>query len=519
MDNEPKTREAGTPRWSQRLRLWLILAASAFLVLLFYAEEDWRGWRAWNQFKRGWESKGERFNLASVVPPAVPDEQNFALTPIAFTSYGQVLTRDGKLIPEAQRDPNFVVRMRVPVTPVYPGPTNAAGDRVKGTFTRLDGWQSHYQELAAKTNAFPVPRQPGSPAADVLLALSRYDGVLDELRAANRLPHSRFPLNYTSESPFLIHLPHLAALKSCGQMLQLRSSAELQNDQANRAGEDVQLALQLAEKVRAEPLLISHLVRAAMVQLALQSLWEGLANHQWSAPQLAALDAELAKLDFVTDWQLSMRGELGAQADELERLRRHPDQLSEVQALIDYAGKKDAVHLPSITVARWIPAGWFYQTQYRCARMMEDYCLPLADLQRGVFAPALARRGALAMAAETNKVLSRFGQLIFPVLADAAPKFAYAQASADLARLAIALERCRLKQGELPESLEALVPRWIAHVPHDVIGGGPLRYRREAGGGFVLYSLGWNEKDDGGTPEFKDGSIDLQNGDWIWRYP
>ena len=127
------------------------------LIALFYAEEDWRGWHAWNQFKHQWEAKGEQFNLASVVPPPVPDDQNFALTPIVFTSYGQILTREGKLIPAEKRDEHFVVRMRMPLTLDSPRPTNCAGDRVKGTFTRLDGWQRYYRELAGQDQRVSRP--------------------------------------------------------------------------------------------------------------------------------------------------------------------------------------------------------------------------------------------------------------------------------------------------------------------------------------------------------------------------
>jgi hypothetical protein len=99
---------------------------------------------------------------------------------------------------------------------------------------------------------------------------------------------------------------------------------------------------------------------------------------------------------------------------------------------------------------------------------------------------------------------------------------AYAQASTDLARTAIALERDRLAHGEFPEVLDALAPQFIAQVPHDVIGGGPLKYRRTADGQFVLYSIGWNERDDGGVVVFNKGStpdVDREEGDWVWRYP
>jgi hypothetical protein len=96
----------------------------------------------------------------------------------------------------------------------------------------------------------------------------------------------------------------LARLK----VLQLRAIAELQNGQSDKALDDVKLALRLAESVRTEPLLISHLVRIAIVNLTLQPVWEGMAEHQWSDAQLAALNAELAKLDFLADYKLTWTG-------------------------------------------------------------------------------------------------------------------------------------------------------------------------------------------------------------------
>ena len=84
--------------------------------------------------------------------------------------------------------------------------------------------------------------------------------------------------------------------------------------------------------------------------------------------------------------------------------------------------------------------------------------------------------------------------------------------------LACALERYRLAHGQLPEKLEALVPELLAQVPHDVIDGQPLRYRR-TGEGFVLYSVGWNEVDDGGQIAWtndKPPRQDLERGDWVW---
>ena len=68
------------------------------------------------------------------------------------------------------------------------------------------------------------------------------DSTIEELREASRLPYSRFPLNYDSEDPAAILLPHLAYLKRCSQVLQLRALAELQNGQSEKALDDVKLS-------------------------------------------------------------------------------------------------------------------------------------------------------------------------------------------------------------------------------------------------------------------------------------
>ena len=89
-----------------------------------------------------------------------------------------------------------------------------------------------------------------------------------------------------------------------------------------------------------------------------------------------------------------------------------------------------------------------------------------------------------------------------------------------MARIACALERFRLARGEYPASLDVLAPQFITKLPHDIIGGQPLKYRRSDDGQFVLYSVGWNEKDDGGQVELTEsGRVDMDKGDWVWRYP
>jgi hypothetical protein len=504
--------------WSWTLLGLVCLGA---LVALFYAEEDWRGKHDWNQFKHQWEARGEHFDYASIVPPPVPDDQNFALTPVVSTCYSSILDKSGHRL--AKWDTNVVNRLSMNIARDYSGgPTNGGGNWQKATLTDLKPWQDYYRNLAAKTNLFPVAPQPQTPALDVLLALSKYDSTIEDLRRASQLPHSRFPLDYDNEDPAEIVLPHLAALKRVAQVLQLRALAELQKGQTDQAFADVNLMLYLVNCIRTEPILISHLVRIAMLQITLQPVYEGLVKHQWSDAQLVELDSELAKLDFLASYKLSMRGEMAMQGGIIEYLRRHPEQIYNLMEMSDEDGNPNSRRWNS--PARLIPSGWFYQNRLRCARMMVEYYIPMADVDQGTVSPTAARRAAEAVDADTRKVTpyNILERMMMPALGAAVKKFAYGQSCVDLARMAIALERCRLARGAYPESLDALAPKFIAQIPHDVIGGEPLHYQRTADGQFVLYSVGWNETDDGGVVAFREGgsrAVDISRGDWVWRYP
>ena len=516
--------------WKHWRRTLFGIACFATLVALFYAEEDWRGKHDLEKFKREWEAKGEHFDYASIIPPPVPDDQNFAMQPIWVDSikfeFGTNVAKQwyGETLTETERT-NLVDRLNLSISGnedlMSSPPQTSDGYWAKGTITNLKLWQNYYRALAAKTNEFPVPSQPQSPAADVLLALSKYGSAIEELRQASKLPYSRFPVYSDADHPFDTLLPHLSVLKRCAQILKLRAIAELQNGQSDKALEDVKLAVELTEKIRSEPFLISHLVRIAMLQLTLQPIYEGLANHQWSDAQLAELDSELAKLDFLADYELTIRGERAASVSTLDYIRRTRD--LNYMNNISGSGSKPHRILQLVFSHFTTSDAFFYQNELTIARMYQQYDLPMVDLENGTVSPIQVRN----LQTKADRDMSyhwwpykTFARMLFPAIENAVKKLTYAQSSANMARVAIAQERYRLAHGEYPDSLEALVPQFIEKIPHDVIGGQPLHYRRTDDGQFVLYSIGWNETDDGGVVGLlKSGAVDINKGDWVWRYP
>jgi hypothetical protein len=388
------------------------------------------------------------------------------------------------------------------------------GNWAKGTKTDLKAYQAYYRALAAKTKEFPIAPQMQSPAADVLLALSKYDAAIEELRQAVARPLSRFPLNYDSEFPADILLPHLASLKYCSQMLQLRSVAELQNGQSGQALADVKLMLRLMDSVHTEPFLISHLVRIAMLNLTLQPVWEGLQDHNWSDAQLVELNQELAKLDFLADYEFSIRGERVLSFANIEYIRR-------TRNLNAFADVDNASTGTAKFVFHLIPSSVFYQNELVIARAHQEWFLPIVEVAQHRVSPATAGLATtnldeIASHWSPNTIIAR---MMLPAIVSCAKKYACAQSAVDMARVAGALERCRLAQGTYPETLDTLAPRFIETLPPDVIGGQPLKYHRLDNGRFALYSVGWNGTDDGGTVvlrQFSKTTIDVEKGDWVW---
>ena len=117
---------------------------------------------------------------------------------------------------------------------------------------------------------------------------------------------------------------------------------------------------------------------------------------------------------------------------------------------------------------------------------------------------------------EHHSIFHLLVDIAIPNYSKAFQTFAYNQTRVNQTQIACAVERYHLARGEYPEALDALVPQFIEKIPRDIIGGEPLHYRRTGDGEFLLYSVGWNETDDGGMP----GTLaDVKKGDWGWQYP
>jgi hypothetical protein len=517
--------------WRNFKRFFFGCACFATLIALFYAEEDWRGKHDWEKYKHEWEAKGEKFDFNDFIPPPVPDDQNFAMAPIWVESVKAILGGNACRwkYPDDSRT-NFTDRLMLVVVrnnDWNSEPTN--GDWAKGTVTGLALWQAYYRapvqtnrDSTITTNEFPVAPQPQTPAQDVLLALSKYDPAIEELWQASQLPYSRFPLDYDDEDPAEILLPHLAALKRSSQVLQLRAIAELENGQSEKAFNDVKLALRLADSVHTEPFIITHLVRVAIFQITLQPIWEGLAEHKWSDAQLAGLDAELSKLDFPADYEFSVRGERSSRSKIIDWIERKRSRYWLISDMVNNNNQPNTMENFLGSVAFYLaPKGWFYQNEIAIAQVEQQWNLPMVDAVNQIISPKTVQHAGTAFESSLRTMsFNYFARLLLSEFGSFAQRTAYGQNAVNMARVAIALERYQLVNGNYPDSLDAIAAQFPNGIPHDIINGEPLHHRRTDDGQFVSYSVGWNETDDGGIVGLMpNGNVNRDKGDWVWRYP
>jgi hypothetical protein len=89
------------------------------------------------------------------------------------------------------------------------------------------------------------------------------------------------------------------------------------------------------------------------------------------------------------------------------------------------------------------------------------------------------------------------------------------EADVALERVALALQDYKFARGRYPASLAELQETLGWTIPPDPFSGKAFLYRTH-GAGFVVYSVGPDMKDDGGTPQAKEHSNTEAPGDLVW---
>lgn len=236
----------------KRATVWKFLRRFGFgmlglilLVALILTEEYYRGKWAWEQYQREATARGVSFDPRPFIPSPVPDEQNFAMTPLLKPLFG----KDGEGYKTALSERLDLYRTK------ESGKRPLSGRMRNGERVDLTKWGEYL----------------GNP--NVLEALKKFDPELDEISKASRMRFARFPLRY--EDGLSTNVPHVPLFIKVSQIYRLRALAALDAGQTDRALADVESIVQLAESSEGEPLLISQLFRASLLTMGTQVVGKG----------------------------------------------------------------------------------------------------------------------------------------------------------------------------------------------------------------------------------------------------
>ncbi|HEV7279590.1 MAG TPA: hypothetical protein VGN57_05200 [Pirellulaceae bacterium] len=339
-------------------------------------------------------------------------------------------------------------RKSLPFAGVAEPEVDAQGNLTGAQLTKAEAW------LAKRSDEFKLVREARRAGA-----VARYPAEFEKLIWANN--------------------DYLKGLRLVAGDLSLAAEVHLSRGDTNAAVDDVLSILATAESLRNEPLLLPQLVRIALVGMGWEATKGILDRGSATDVQLHTLQRAWAAMEFLESNRRSLIGERFT----LERLTIDPP---------PEAGRDG-----NVMRRRWasrIDAG-----------QSMAFFRRLIDGTTGDFHQAQEAYGDFEVAIE-NFMVRKQPFLIYlyintamqlPALQVGFSASCRAQSEAALAETSLACERFRRAEGRWPQTLAELVPQYLAEVPLDAQGDDRLSYRPD-GDDAIVYSFGFDQKDDGG---------------------
>lgn len=451
-----------------RIFLWLVGLVTALLLItsliVFITVSQSR--RALEDYQAEIEARGETLDVTALAPPKAPTEGNGAAATInALQSLKEELNKKKfTRIASGQKE-------------TTPGSAEVVHRRDKAF-----GLGSGVKDIEwSKVSEDYTPLQPSLAA----------------LREAMKTPALAIDLDYSLA--FSMPLDHVTLALSGAQYLGMDAVVRLQQGDTAMALQDLEALLQL-QRLSDQPLLICQLVRASILSIAGVSTWEFLQADQATAADLQRLQtawSEVQPMALAPTLRLeraaalpmfnykTIRAMAGA-TTPTSPTSALPTSLNEATGMIGYGIWS--------TIFRYSDEQAFlsnYQTLIDATTAQDAFSWQTVFDKMRAIDNSLKNAGMARM----------FSKMIIPTLNSTVERFATTEAQQELILTAIALRRYQLDHNQtLPPDLSALVPQYLPNLPRDPFDGKTLRYSVTAGG-YLLYSIGLNSTDDGGSPD------------------
>ena len=327
-----------------------------------------------------------------------------------------------------------------------------------------------------------------------------------------------------SENPMLIGvlLQPLGPMRSAGRALALQANVAAAEGDGQRATDNILAILGMARQTFDQPFLISDLVAAALGNLAWNATCQFLERYPdaFTDAHLATLKQEIAKDAGDREFFADPSTEIDFMGDTLQRIytddgngdgRLTPEGLKLLSGIVDLMGQdaETPVALSLTGPAFMIASPGRRETREQYERVINHY-VEFRDKPMWTWTQSPDLDATIAELKAGNRFSVAY--LLTPALGRTLITGNWTRLWRQTTLAAIALEQFKRANGRYPDTLNELVPTYLATLPTDVVDGQPIRYRLVEGKP-VLYSIGMDRVDNDGRPAME-GDTPARTQDW-----
>ncbi|APZ92459.1 hypothetical protein [Fuerstiella marisgermanici] len=292
---------------------------------------------------------------------------------------------------------------------------------------------------------------------------------------------ARYPVDFTPG--FNAVLPYAQDARSVARLFTLQAHVHAHDRAFDQSHTDILAIFALRNSFQAEPTMISQLIVNAFHAIGCEATEDLLPHCGWNDEKLSKLQTVVAAMDF-------MHG-----------------------ARTGLIGERTFV----LTGMGSFPLGPFRQSASRDVLAHFEDCLEATEQP---WSEAIVRMEAIDanLKQRSQGTIGRFATMPLTMLAPATTQCFVAGARSDCRKnftvLALAAQRYRLKHGHLPDSLDDMTSEFLpsteADLKLDHFDGQPLRFKSD-NTGITIYSIGFDQKDDGGDIETTEEGLQPQD--------
>ncbi|MHB8996688.1 MAG: hypothetical protein ACYC63_15685 [Armatimonadota bacterium] len=453
-------------RFSRALRIFgLILATLVVIGAALWTVADIKYGRMLERELAGLKARGYPLTIAEAKPRPAPDAENAA--PDYMKLFG---------------DLHF-----------EPPRTERPEDKGLGRY-KLTG------RLGGTAEPFGLATRFGletALASRKMLESTEVSQALAALDHASRKPYCVFPIPW--EKGPQVMFPHLTQFRQGARLLAAQALLDAHDGDLPRALDRLAVAYRMADHVAQEPMLIQQFAAYAVRGIADRAAHDIIGPADIPAAAAASLRNSLKPGRMAEDFDTALRMEF---MFGLDMFAHYGPLLPDVIA--GYSGSEGSRNRPILfgILRPYLNLEEINYIRYMSASL-EHYRLPARQTAAQPLPLPKPRGLGTALA-----------QILVPVFSKANAKRDQSLAQMRLLSVVLALKAHRREHGSYPATLIKL-----SSLPptEDPFSGKPFTYRRESGG-FVLYSIGPNLKDDGGREPSEPGKI-AEEGDIVWNCP